>query len=270
MAASTKERREAIVAKVYEAGHVTVKDLAGELGVSEATVRRDVRALADRGRLETVYGGAVPPRNSDFSFRSKSMRNVEAKRAIGRLAAELVGDGEQVFLDSGTTAFQMAPLLKLKRGLSVIVNSARLAMELDTPGLRVVLLGGHYRPDRMDTTGPLATAALDQLHGYVCFVGADGVSMDIGLTASDVESAELFRLAIRNARESILLVDHSKFLAPSLFKIVEWEPIRRVVTDRRPGPQWLEFFQRRGVGVVCPQADAGADGAWASSAPPTE
>ena len=128
----------------------------------------------------------------------------------------------------------MVPFLKRKRGLSIIVNSARLALELDAPGMSVILLGGQYRPDRMDTVGPLAIATLDQLRGYLCFIGADGLDMDFGPAAADIESADLNRLAVRNARETVLLVDHTKFAAPSLFKIVDWEPISRVVTDQPP------------------------------------
>ena len=255
MSYGTQQRCERILAEIYERGEVTVKSLAADTGVSDATIRRDLRSLARGGQIELVYGGARLIRNSDYSFRSKAMRNVEAKRAIGRLAAELVADGDQIFIDSGTTSFELACRLKQKRGLCIIVNSARLALELDSPGLSVILVGGQYRQDRMDTTGPLATSALEQLRGYVAFIGADGLSMDFGLTASDIESAHLYRLAAANARETVLLVDHSKFEAPSLFKIVEWEAISRVVTDQRPGDDWMEFLASGQIEVVYPDAE---------------
>jgi DeoR/GlpR family transcriptional regulator of sugar metabolism len=257
MASSTQQRRETILAQAYELGHVTVKQLAGDLAVSPSTVRRDLRQLAQGGQLQLVYGGAVLKRNSDHSFRSKALRNIEAKRTIGRLAAEIVGDGEQVFIDSGTTCLELAPHLRRKRGLSVIVNSVRAAEELDAPGLSVILLGGQYRPERMDAIGPMARDALEQLRGYVAFVGTDGLDTEFGLTASDIESAHLYRLAVRNARESILLADHSKFLAPSLYKIVEWDAISRVVTDRRPDDRWLEFFGSREIEAIFPGSAPG-------------
>src|SRR5262249_31047831 len=158
-------------------------------------------------------------------------RNQEAKHVIGQLAASLVNDGEQIFLDSGTTSFQMAEPLSRKRGLSIIVNSARLALELKAPAMNLIILGGQYRPDRMDTIGPIAMSTLDQLRGYTAFIGADGVSMGFGVSAADIESAHLYRLAASNARETVLLVDHTKFESASLFKIVDWEMIRRLVTD---------------------------------------
>lgn len=248
---SSQHRRQRILTEVFEKRHVNARDLAIDMGVSEATVRRDLKALADEGQLELVYGGAKL-RSADFSFRSKGTRNIESKQIVARLAAEMIADNDQIFVDSGTTCFELSPFLKRKRGLSVIVNSARLALELDTPGLSVILLGGQYRPDRMDCVGPLAINTLDQLRGYVCFIGADGLSMDFGLAAADIESAHLYRRAVNNARETVLLVDHTKFLAPSLFKIVDWESISRVVTDREPSPQWNDFLAARGIAVLFP------------------
>ncbi len=253
MIASSQDRRERILTQMLKQRHVTAKDLAAQMEVSEATVRRDLRAMADQGEIELVYGGATLLRASDFSFHSKGQRNVEAKQTIGRLAAELVADNDQIFVDSGTTSFELALLLNRKRGLCVIVNSARVALELSGSGLSVIILGGQYRPDRMDTGGPLAISTLDQLRGYQCFIGADGLNMDFGPSASDIESAHLYRRAVLNARETILLVDHSKFDAPSLFKIVDWNSISRVVTDRMPSPQWNEFFMAQGISVICPQ-----------------
>ncbi len=252
MSTSTERRREEIVGEVYEKGRATIKSLAKLLAVSEATVRRDLKSLAEGGQVQLVYGGATVPRPSEFSFRSKSLRNIEAKRVIGRLAAELVRENEQIFVDSGTTCFQMARHLKRKRGLTVIANSARLAMELDSPRLSVILLGGQYRPDRMDVIGPLTTRALMNLRGYKAFIGSDGLSMDFGLTASDIESANMYALAVSNASEAVLLVDHSKFDSPSLHKIVELTEISRVVTDARPSDEWMEFLAGRNVEVIWP------------------
>jgi DeoR/GlpR family transcriptional regulator of sugar metabolism len=252
---STHERREHILAQILEKGHVTVKSLAVEMAVSEATARRDLRSLADGRQVELVYGGATLPRATDFSFRSKAGRNVAAKRVIGQLAASLVADDDRILLDSGTTAFEMIHHLKRRRGLSIIVNSARLAVELgDLPDLNVIVLGGAYRAERMDTVGPLALEALEQLRGYRAFIGADGLSMEFGVAAGDAESAHLFRTAARNGSETVLLVDRAKFLTPSLHKIVDWEAISRVVTEEAPEAAWRKFFEERGIEIICPDS----------------
>jgi DeoR/GlpR family transcriptional regulator of sugar metabolism len=258
MSVTSETRRQVILSDLYARERVSVRLLAERLDVSEATVRRDLKALADEGRAELIHGGATISRKADFSFRSKGMRNPDAKRRIGRLAAGLVANHDQIFLDSGTTCFQMVPHLKAKRGLSVVVNSARLALELDTPEISVVLIGGQYRPDRMDTVGPLATGMIDQLRGYVAFVGADGLSPEFGLTASDIESAHFNRRAVEHARDAVLVADAGKFASPSLFKIVEFDRISRVVTDRRPEEAWMDFFAARDIEVILP-AEQGPD-----------
>ncbi len=251
-----QKRRDTILSQVYRHGHVEVVTLARELGVSEATVRRDLRNLADEGLLDLAHGGASVSRTPDYSFLSRATRDMEAKKTIGRLAADMVCDGEQIFLDSGTTCFQMTGPLRGKRGVSVIVNSIRTAQELFTPGLHVLLLGGQYRPDRMDAIGPMAAASLDQLRGYRAFFGSDGLGKDFGPTATDIDSASLFGQAVRSAREAILLVDHSKFDAPALYRIVEWKSVSCVVTDIQPSEDWMSFFHQAAIRVTYPQEQA--------------
>lgn len=254
MSPVTQQRRDRIVGLILDKGHVSVRHLAEDMDVSEATVRRDLRSLADEGKIELVYGGATLPRNSDFSFLSKASRNVEAKRVIGHLAASLVSDGETILLDSGTTIFEMVAHLKTRRGLSIIVNSMRFAVELGSvPDATVLVIGGQYRPERMDTVGTMAFEMLEQLRGYRAFVGADGLSQEFGVTAGDIESSHLYRLAIRNAREAILLVDHSKFLSPSLFKICEIDSISRIVTDKKPSDEWIGFLHEKGIELLYPE-----------------
>ena len=260
---NTQQRRERILGTVYERGQVEVKSLASVMDVSEATVRRDLRALADGGQVALFYGGASLPTTSDFSFRAKAQRNVAAKRTIGRLAAGLVADHETLFIDSGTTSLEMVPHLKRRRGLSIIVNSVRLAAELGgTPGHNLIMVGGQYRADRMDNVGPLAISVLEQLRGFRAFIGADGLSRDFGVTAGDIESAHLHQLAIRNARETILLADHTKLASPSLYKITEFALISRIITDREPSPDWIEFFADNSIELIFPSGDsAGGDDA---------
>jgi DeoR/GlpR family transcriptional regulator of sugar metabolism len=264
MRQATRDRQQRVLTELLDRKHVTVKDLADNMGVSEATVRRDLRTLADSQQLSLVHGGATLSRQ-DFSFIAKHDRNLTSKRIIGCLAAGLVADGQQLFIDSGTTTFEMAAFLARKRGLSVVLNSARLALELRAApqsDTNIIMLGGQFRPERMDTIGPMTLASLEQLRGYVAFIGADGLSMDFGPAAVDVDSAHLYRQAIANARETVLLVDHTKFDQPSLYRIVEWRRIQRLVTDLPPSREWSEFLASQGIKVLHPEPadENGAEG----------
>jgi len=256
MTATMQQRRDAIMGFAYQAGHVSVRQLAEHLEVSEATIRRDLQGLAAEGRLELTHGGASVMRSSDYSFISKSMRNIEAKRTIAKLACDLIADGEQLFLDSGTTCSEMTSFLRSKKSLSVIVNSVRTAQELNAPGVSVLLLGGQYRPDRMDAVGPITSEVLERLRGYRAFLGTDGVSRDFGLTSVDIDSAHIFTLAARNARECVLLVDSSKFDQPSLYKITDFASISTVITEKKPSPEWEEFLESQNVNIIYPKENS--------------
>src|SRR5436190_8476344 len=108
----SQDRRRRIISEVFKRKHVTARDLAEQMEVSEATVRRDFKALADSGQVDLVYGGATLARNTDYSFGSKAKRNLAAKRAIAALAVGFISDNDQLLLDSGTTCFEVASLLK--------------------------------------------------------------------------------------------------------------------------------------------------------------
>jgi DeoR family transcriptional regulator, fructose operon transcriptional repressor len=252
MRRATKDRQQRVMSELLDRKHVTVKQLADNMGVSEATARRDLRTLANSQQLSLVHGGATLAWQ-DFSFLAKHDRNLTAKRIIGCLAAELVTDGQQLFLDSGTTTFEMAPFLARKRGLSIVLNSARLALELRAPDTHIIMLGGQFRPDRMDTVGPITLANLEQLRGFTAFVGADGLAMEFGPSAVDMESAHLYRQAVTNARETVLLVDHTKFEAASLFRIVEWAKISHIVTDLPPSREWHDFLAAQNIHMHYPE-----------------
>ncbi|OQY03825.1 MAG: hypothetical protein B6I25_07665 [Planctomycetales bacterium 4572_13] len=253
MTSTIQQRREAVMRNVYQLGHVSVRQLAKDLCVSEATVRRDLHGLATEGLLELTHGGASVIHTSDYSFISKSMRNVNAKRIIAKLACELISDGEQLFLDSGTTCFEMTAFLRSKRGLSVIVSSVRTAQELHSPGVSVLLLGGQYRPDRMDTVGPIAFEVLERFRGYRAFIGIDGLGTDSGLTSVDIDSANIFTQAARNAKELVLLADSNKFDNPSLYKISDFTPVSTVITEKEPSPKWVAFLKTQNVKILYPK-----------------
>lgn len=256
---STEKRREWILEQLAARGHVGVRDLADGMSVSEATIRRDLRRLADSKLADLVYGGATIPRDNDHSIQYRTARQAEAKRVIGKLAAELVTDGEMLYVDSGTTCYEMKAHLLKKRALTVIVNSTRLAVELGGgPDLSLIMIGGHYRPERMDAVGPLAANAIDQLRGYLAFIGADGLSVDFGVSANEIQTAYLYQHVIKNARETILLADHTKFASPSLFRIADLDQVSRVVTDRRPDDRWVDALSARGIDLIYPEQPADA------------
>jgi DeoR/GlpR family transcriptional regulator of sugar metabolism len=255
MSQATAERRKHIMTQILDRKQVTVKELAVEMEVSDATVRRDLKALAIEQGLRLLHGGAELPRERDYSFQARQMRSVEEKKVIGQLASQLIHDGDHVFLDSGTTCSELVPFIKKMHDVTILTNSARLALNVNAPGVQLFLIGGEYRPDRMDSIGPMAVSALNQVRGYTAFIGSDGLSKDFGPSASDLASAHLHRQVIANAAATVLLVDHSKFGGASLFQIVDWSQISTVVTDHEPDQDWQQFFNERDINLIFPSVN---------------
>jgi DeoR/GlpR family transcriptional regulator of sugar metabolism len=254
MALSKIQRRDEILKTLYEQGHVEVRHIAQRLGTSEATARRDLRGLADEGVVDLVYGGATVPRTGNYTLQSRQRRNIDAKRAIGRLAADLVRSGDSLFIDSGTTCGAMVPHLLVRHDLTVITNCNLVAAQLgEHSDSNIIQLGGKFRFERMDSVGPLAQAAIERLSGFHAFVGADGLGFGVGLTSTDVDTASLYRTVIEQAAQSTLLVDHTKFSAPALHKIIDVGTVDRIVTDRPPPDGWAVALGRAGVEVIVPE-----------------
>lgn len=257
MSISKLQRKDQILKALYEKGHLEVRELSLRFSISEATVRRDLRRLADDDLIELVYGGATIPRKNNFSIRGRQARNIEAKEIIGRLAVhKLVREGDCIFVESGSTCACMIPHLLGFQKLDVITNSTTIAAELGKhANFNVLLLGGKFRYERMDSVGPFAQMVIEQLSGYRSFIGADGMSMDFGLTCTDVETAHLYRSVINHASLTTVLVDHTKFSAPTLYKLIDLSGINCVITDRIPPQDWIEVLNRLDIDLIYPGSE---------------
>jgi DeoR family transcriptional regulator, fructose operon transcriptional repressor len=254
-----EQRKKVILETLARDGSLLVKEFAAALGISETTVRRDLNELDSLGLLKQVYGGAVRLDTGavgmsglNLPVSKRSTHQIEAKRVIGRAAADLVHDGDIVYIDPGTTSWEMIPYLRAKRNLTIISNSVRLLQCLDHIGHHeIIQLGGTLRKDRLDTVGTLAQLCIEQLRGYKAFQGGDGIDIGFGLSAVDHESALMAKIILGNAREICVLADHTKFENPSmLYKITDVDKIHRLVTDRPLAPEWEAACRTAGVDVI--------------------
>jgi DeoR family transcriptional regulator, fructose operon transcriptional repressor len=238
-------RKNFILDKLTKEGSLLVKDAAKELDISETTLRRDLNELHAQGLLKQVYGGAVriekePTAGFKFSLSNRSSIEIDEKKRIGAAAATLVNDNDILYIDPGSTSWEMIPYLKSKRNLTIISNSVRLLQCLNFIGHHTIIqLGGTLRPERLDTVGSLAHMCVEQLRGFKAFQGGDGMDTDFGLSAIDQQSALIAKTVLSNAREIIILADHTKFENPSLlYKIIDINEIDYLITDRPLAPSW--------------------------------
>ncbi len=186
--------------------------LADSLGVSEATVRRDLQDLESRGLLNRIHGGATLDgiSRTEPLFEDKQDSHPEAKEAIALAALSLIDDGDRIYLDGGSTVLALARLLDRKRHLIIVTNSLMAASELMGTEHRLILVGGEFRSLSRTLIGPLTAPVINSLRVDKAFMGTIGFSAEEGITTTDPGEAFTKEQVMARAAEVILLADSSK------------------------------------------------------------
>jgi DeoR/GlpR family transcriptional regulator of sugar metabolism len=247
----TCERKAHILDVLRRDRRVIAKALSQELGLSEDTIRRDLRELASEGMLQRVHGGALPasPAMADFSGRQQV--SPEGKAAIGRAAARLVRPNQVVILDGGTTAVQLARHLAPDLKATIVTHSPSVAIELaDHAGIEVELIGGRLFKHSMVAVGAVAAEAIARVRADTYFMGVTGVHLDLGLTTGNAEEAAIKRALRRQAAETVVLASSEKLGAASPFLVVGLDEIDAIVVEGDLPVDVIEPYRRRGVSVV--------------------
>lgn len=221
----TKERRASMAAWLREReGSASVADLTEEFGVSEATIRRDLRTLEGSGELLRVFGGAAASRPVEFGWREKGETHAAAKQRIGDFAAEnLVSDGDTVYIDAGTTPAAVARALSGRRDLTVVVGGLAALLELAEGEPKVIVLGGVLRRRSASFLGAQADSVLDHLTPDVSFLGTEFLDGVRGANYPELEQAMFKSRILQRSRRSWIVVDESKFRAEQTF--ANWVPV---------------------------------------------
>lgn len=235
-----------------ERGILRVEELAAELGVSPATVRRDLAALESAGDVRRIHGGAVAPeaRDEEPLFDDKTSMAAQEKQRIAEAALTLIRPRDIVYLDGGSTVLALARLLTAHTQLTVVTNSLRVAQVFSSGGPRMILTGGELRLLSQTFVGPLTRAVLDQMHMDLAFMGTIGVSAAAGLTTTDPGEAFTKEQALSRAARAVLLADSSKFGKTSFVRFGTVRSLSTVISDKRLPSAERKAFQRAGVDVT--------------------
>lgn len=250
-----EERRRAIVELVAADGRVMVEDLARRFDTSAVTIRSDLAALAGAGNITRSHGGALPARVTrvDTPLTIKEIQHPPEKRRIAAAAARLINDHETIILDSGSTTAEVARQIHERtwQSLTVITNAINIALELKgVTGVRVMMLGGMLRPTSSSLVGPEAEQALSKLSADRLFLGVDGLDLQAGITTPEPSEAILNALMIRASRETVAVMDASKFGRRSLSVIAPLESLHVLITDTSAPHDMIEALIERGVRVM--------------------
>ena len=227
-----EQRRAKILEIVSERGSVSVSDLHRRLKVSQETIRRDITRLDHENRLRKTHGGALALDHIEPVFDERMAVNIEGKRAIGRVAAELVPDDSTLLIDSGTTTLCLADSLADRRRLTVITNDIHIAQRLGGRNdNKVLLTGGEFLASEGALLGRDATSMLANYYPDFTFVGASAMSENPWLMDYSREAAEMRTQMLTQARTRVLMADHTKFGRTAPVKVAGLENVHIIITD---------------------------------------
>lgn len=237
------ERYDIILQKLASQDLVTVSELMKDFNVSIETVRRDLNYLAGKHLVKKVYGGAIPF-NRTASVKGGSERMVEnsaEKEAIGRKCAELIHDGDTVYLGAGTTVLQVAKHLKDRKNLTVVTNSLYVAAELAETDVELHFMGG--RISKVDASTPyMPGTGWDHFSAPKAIIGAGGISPDHGVTDYSADESRLLRIMLERAMQIIVLADSSKFGLVHAWVTCPLPRISRIITGSAQQEEILQDF----------------------------
>jgi DeoR family transcriptional regulator, glycerol-3-phosphate regulon repressor len=233
-------------------GSVSVADMSSILGVSRETIRRDLKALAEQGRLNLVHGGAAKRAIADEpSLATREAANAAGKAAIGAAAARLVANGMVVLIDSGSTTLSLAAALANHSDLTVITNSLPIALLLcRAPGVKVITLGGDIQPNDEAAFGIETMAALAHYRVDLVFLGVGGISPEGEFTDYTRLAAEQRHLMMKSGKEVYVLADHSKFDHGTPVRIAPVPQIAGLIFDAPPPARMARVFAQQQWRVI--------------------
>ena len=246
----TQQRKQLILERLKQQGQIVAKGLSLELGLSEDTIRRDLRELAAEGLLQRVHGGALPASPAVADFAGRQNLASAGKIAIGKAAAAMVQSGQVVMLDGGTTAVQVARHLPLTLEATIVTHSPSIAVELvGHAKLEVILIGGRLFKHSVVAMGAVALEAIERIRADVFFMGVTGVHPKVGLTTGDFEEAAIKQALSRNAAETIVLASAEKIGTASPFVVIPLAEVSGIITEKTVADELLEPYCGLGIEV---------------------
>lgn len=214
---------------------VEVEDLAARMKVSSMTIRRDLQKLSDMGMVRRQYGGASLVTNAQLEndYSSKKVKNQTNKQKLAQIALKQIHKNDIIYLDAGTTIFELASILNSRQNLTVITNDILIATDLCKRDINTILLGGTIQKATLVTIGSSTLDSLQDFRVTSSFLGASAISTAFDVLSPTVDKAHLKKIAMQIAQKTYLMVDSSKFNNYALQKFANLSDFTGVITDRK-------------------------------------
>ncbi|MBS7537975.1 DeoR/GlpR family DNA-binding transcription regulator [Ancylobacter lacus] len=248
------KRQSDILHAVRESGSYSITDLAERLAVSTETIRRNIRPLIENGSLLRFHGGIMDPDHQDEPpFQRRMQVNRESKRRVAALVRGMIHDGDSLILDNGTTTTYVAEALRDHSGLVAVTNSAQIACRLSSRNNnRVFMAGGELSGDDAAAFGAGSLDFLRQFEVKYALISVAGVTGRGDLVDFHLFEAEFSRAAMKQARETWVIADTSKFGRDAPVRVCDLAAIDVIVSDGAPSPEFARLCRQADVRLVTP------------------
>lgn len=252
-----RERQSLISERLRTEGRVLAAELAVAFGVSEDTVRRDLREMAAAGLCERVYGGALPVSPAGGSLRQRMGVAVGRKELLARAAVSEIPDGSTVFFDAGSTNLAIANALPADLAITAATNAPVIAAALiDKPAVDVILIGGMVDRQTGGALGAKALRDMESLSPDLCILGACGVDIEAGITTFGFEDAEFKRFATTKSRKVLVAATSEKFGTAAPHSVLPLAHCECLVVEHDADPAMLARFRERGCRTIVAERSA--------------
>ncbi|WP_379967655.1 DeoR/GlpR family DNA-binding transcription regulator [Ectobacillus sp. sgz5001026] len=246
----TEERHQIILDLVKKQGIVKLQELIESTESSESTIRRDLILLEQKNYLKRVHGGAssLQAKGKELSMNEKTFKNIQEKKLIGQYAASLVEDGTCIYLDAGSTTYEIIPYLSGK-DITVVTNGLMHIEALVQSNIRAYLIGGMMKSNTRALVGSTALETLLKFRFDICFLGTNGVHPVHGYTTPDPEEALLKKTALDLSNTCYVVADPTKFSEVSFVKIADLSAAT-IITTHMEDDEIASYIQKTKIKVV--------------------
>ncbi len=246
----TTERKRLLLQRLKQEGKIEARQAAAELGISNDTIRRDLRELAAAGKLQRVHGGALPKSEADADLDARKNISAKSKSEVGMAAARLIKPEQVVIIDGGTTALQLVSNLSVDQRNTVITHSPTIAVALSSlPAITVIMIGGVLFRHSMVNVGAAAVEAVSHFHADTFFMGVTGVDVSAGLTTGDFEEAHIKKALSSRAADTVVMASCEKLEVASPYVIMPVDSASAIVLDSGASKGFSKSIRKLGLDV---------------------
>ena len=246
------ERRQKMLALVSELGIATITQLSDIFAVSEMTIHRDLKYLEASGRVEKTHGGVITKQALvETDFERRRMMNIEAKKKIGKAAADLIEDGDSIIIDGSSTCLEIIPNLADRKEITVFTTGVYSCnLLINYSNIDMLCMGGMVPQGTNSFAGPITNENLSKIHADKCFMGAAGVSAQHGITDPILLIAELKKKSAEAANEVIIVADRTKFGRIAKYNSLRLGQFDLIISDAQEDTPCVKEIRKNNVEML--------------------